>query len=216
MATGATRATPRLRAELTPWSGDIEDEADISDAVIVGDLSARDVSAVDWTGCRFEGVGLVGAHLHLSRLVDCVLSACDLSGLVFEEGSCTRVEFRDCRLSGIEAAGGRFRDVAFLDCRLDDANFRMARFERGEFDGCSLVDADFSSAVLPGSRFAGCDLAGARLSKSTLAGSRFERTGMERITGADALRGITIGSEQVLPVALALFAELSVDIDDGP
>ena len=213
----AQRALPGLRADLSDgWSEDLVDEADIADGVLVGDFSGRDASDVVLTGCRIEDAQLVGAALRHSHLTDCVVTACDLSGLVLAGCVCTRVEFRDCRLSGLQAASSRFRDVGFFGCRMDGANFRMTTWERAEFEACDLVDADFYAAVLPASRFLRCDLSDVQLAKSSLTGSRLHASTLDRLKGADALRGVTISGDAVLPVALALFSALEMTVDDGP
>ena len=82
---------------------------------------------------------------------------------------------------------------------------------------CELVDADFYGASLPGSRFYGCDLNGVELSKSDLAGSRLHHSRFERLRGAEALRSVTIGSDQIIPTALAVFAAFDIHVsDDDP
>ncbi|MFP5318711.1 MAG: pentapeptide repeat-containing protein [Acidimicrobiia bacterium] len=210
-----TRRPPNLEHELAVAAVNVVDGAEISDTLVVGDLSELVASGVEWTGCRFDAACLVGTRLEASRLVDCVLTGCDLSGLVFDQGSCTRVEFRGCRLSGVQAAGGRFRDVAFVDCRLDAANFRMSRWDRAEFDGCDLAEVDLYGAEMPACRFARCDMSGAHVSKSNLSGARFARSRLDGITGADALQGIAISSDQLIPVALAVFAARAIVVDDS-
>lgn len=211
----AGRALPRLDAQLSASDQDLVDDADITGAAISGDLSGREASRLQLTGCRIEKAQLVGTALRQVRLIDCVVTGCDLSALVLEEGACTRVEFRDCRVSGLQAAGGRFRDVAFIGCRLNGANFRMSTWERAEFENCDLVDADFYAAHLPASRIVGCDLTGAQLSGCTLAGSTLRHSVLDRLQGAEALRGVTLSGDEVLPAALALFATLDIAVDDG-
>ena len=105
------RAPPRVAAGVSPEWVDLVDGAELIDAVIVGDLSARVASLVDMTGCRSENAQLIGTHLTHSRITDCVLVDCDLSGLVLDDCACTRVEFRGCRLPGLQADGSHFRDV---------------------------------------------------------------------------------------------------------
>jgi len=90
----------------------------------------------------------------------------------------------------------------------------MTRWERAEFDGCELVEADLYGADMPGCRFVRCDLSGAQVSKSNLSGTRFTQSRLDRISGADALQGITIGSDQIVPVALALFTARAIVVDD--
>jgi hypothetical protein len=52
------------------------------------------------------------------------------------------------------------------------------------------------------------------LSKSTLAGTRLQRSNLEGIRGAEALRGVTIGSDQIIPTALAVFVALDIGVSD--
>lgn len=104
--------------------------------------------------------------------------------------------------------------MAFFDCKLDGANFRMTTWERAEFHDCDLAAGDFYGAKLPASRFLGCDLRRVELSKSVLAGSRLQRSRIEQVRGADCLRGVSIGSDQIVPVALAVFSSLGVTIED--
>ena len=62
------------------------------------------------------------------------------------------------------------------------------------FDGCDLTRADFTKAVLPGVHLAGSSLADIR--------------------GGDAFRGVVITSDQVVPLATAIFSSLGIRIDD--
>jgi hypothetical protein len=86
--------------------------------------------------------------------------------------------------------------------------------ESAEFRSCSLAEADFYEASLPGSRFQSCDLTAVQLSKADLTGTRLHGSTLERIHGADSLRGVIIGSDQVIPAALAVFGTLNIVVDD--
>ena len=90
----------------------------------------------------------------------------------------------------------------------------MTVWERAELRDCNLAGSDFSSAKLPGSQILGCDLSRTDLSKSDLTGTRMQRSDLTDLRGGDALRGVTISSEQVIPAALAVFASLKIRIDD--
>jgi hypothetical protein len=39
---------------------------------------------------------------------------------------------------------------------------------------------------------------------------------LEAIAGAESLHAVTIGSDQVIPLALALFGTLGIRVDDEP
>jgi hypothetical protein len=92
----------------------------------------------------------------------------------------------------------------------------MADLERCELVDCDLEGADLTAARLPGSRIEGCTLDRAQLSKAAMAGTLLHGTTLEGVLGADALRGTTIGSDQVVALALPLFAALGITVDDGP
>lgn len=78
-----------------------------------------------------------------------------------------------------------------------------------------MVGADFYAAALPGSRFLRCDLTGVEFSKSTLTGSRILQSALEGLSGAEALRGVTISSDEMLTAAAALFSAMSITVNDG-
>lgn len=184
--------------------------------VITGDYVGTQVKLAEMASCRVERVQLTGSRLTRCTFVDCVASASDFSGVVLEDCSLRRVEFHECRLSGLQAQHSHFEDVAFFGCKIDKANFRMTEWKSAEFHDCELVEADFYESSLPGSRFQNSDLSGAQLSKADLSRSQLNGSRLEHIQGADGLRGVTIGSDQVIPVALAVFGELNIAVNDEP
>jgi uncharacterized protein YjbI with pentapeptide repeats len=215
MATKATgRVHPRVAADLSTESPSLVSEARIADVSITADFSGLQVELVEFTGCRLEGTQLTSSRLERSHLVDSIAVACDFSGMVLEDCSIRRVEFRGCRFSGLQAQHSRFEDVGFLDCKLDGANFRMTTWKSAEFQQCDLTDADFYGATLPGTQFEGCDLSGLQLSRVDMTGSRLHRSTLDRIQGPEGLRGVVIGTDQVIPVALAVFGTLGIVVDD--
>ncbi|MBO0731144.1 MAG: pentapeptide repeat-containing protein, partial [Acidimicrobiaceae bacterium] len=171
-------------------------------------------SALTLRECRIAGAAFTGSCLVRATIVDCVITEAELSGAVLEDCRFERVEFQRCRMSGVQAQGSRFRDVALLDCKVDDGNFRMTDWEWGEMRDSNLVDSDFYGSRLPASRIHGCDLSNVEFSKCDLAGSHLQRSRLDGIRGGDSLRGVTIGSDQVIPAALALFGAVGISIDD--
>ena len=217
MATkSAARALPRIAEDLPTESPSLADEARITDVTVTGDYAAVQVKLAEIANCRVEGAQLIGSRLTRCTFVDCLGVASDFSGVVLEDCSIRRVEFRGCRFSGLQAQHSFFEDVAFFDCKIDGANFRMTEWKSAEFHDCELVDADFYGSSLPGSRFQSCDLSGAQLSKVDLNRSQLNGSRLERIQGAESLRGVIIGSDQVIPVALAVFGTLNISVDDEP
>jgi hypothetical protein len=60
----------------------------------------------------------------------------------------------------------------------------------------------------------GCDLARADFAKAKLTGAVLHRSRLDGVRGADALRGVVIGSDQMLPLSASLLAALGIVVDD--
>ncbi len=165
---------------------------------------------------HLDGERLVGADYEHATILDCRFVGCDLSASVLREAVLHRVEFRSCRLSAANFSGAKLRDVRFVECKLDDANFRMAVGEKVGFDDCVLTASDFYAASLPGAVLARCELTGAEFSKCQLLGADLRGSRIDAIKGAIDLSGVIIDSAQIIPLALSMFAALSVTIDDEP
>ena len=54
-----------------------------------------------------------------------------------------------------------------------------------------------------------------QVSQAKLEGSRLQGSTLERIQGAGGLRGVVVGSDQVVPLAYALLDAMGITIDDG-
>lgn len=210
------RSAPKLADALPESTVELVDDMEVSDATILGDVTTvdDDADSVEFVGCRFVRARLTGLTLRRARFVDCVFDACELSGLTIEEARLNRVEFHDSRLLGLQAPDVKASDIAFVDCRLDAANFRMTTWERLELERCVLVDADFLSAKLPNARLHACDLTRAQLAKADLRGASLRDSTIDDLQGAEGLRRVTITSDQIVPLALAVFHGMSISIVD--
>ena len=138
----------------------------------------------------------IGVHL-----VDVVFDDCELSGALLLDGRLTRVQFNRCRMSGSWRRVGR-RRRRFLDCKLDGANFRMSSWER-RLAALRAPDADLGACVVAHVRLFGCNLSGADVAKVRLDDVALHGSNLDGLRGADALRGAVIGSDQVVPLAVA-------------
>jgi uncharacterized protein YjbI with pentapeptide repeats len=90
----------------------------------------------------------------------------------------------------------------------------MTSGSRVRFENCDLNRLDLYAAQLPGACFFDSDLTGAELSQATLTGARLYGSTFDTLRGAEALRGTTISSAQILPVALQVLAVLEITVDD--
>jgi uncharacterized protein YjbI with pentapeptide repeats len=195
------------------------------DELVDDDVWSMVLATADYVGQRAEGMEMgdvvvrggrwSGVILDGLRAFDVVFEDCDLSGLaLLEEPSLQNVTFTRCRLSGAELAGARLRNVRFEGCTLADANLRMVDAEKVVFDDTALVGADLHAAKLAEARVQACDLRGSDLSKATLKEVDLRGSRLEDIRGAESLRGVTIDSSQVVPLALSLAVAMELRIVD--
>jgi uncharacterized protein YjbI with pentapeptide repeats len=117
-------------------------------------------------------------------------------------------------MSWLLGAGLRAKDVHITDAKLDQANLRMTQWERWSMEGSDLKGADFYAAQLPAGRLLGCDLTGTQFAKADLAGTLLHGSKLEDVRGAEALRGVVIGSDQIVPLSTSLLAALGIVVAD--
>lgn len=133
---------------------------------------------------------------------------------MWEAASFRRVRFERCRMSGFTAAELAADHVAFVDCKLDAAWLRMARLERCHVEGCDLTGSDLYEAQLRSSSLRRTTLDGSELSGATFEDVDLHGSTVVGVTGALALRGVTIGPDQLIDVALAVLPALGITIAD--
>jgi uncharacterized protein YjbI with pentapeptide repeats len=209
-----TRFLPDMEERPPVQMTRLDEPVDLSEVVLTGDFSACHLAAPVFRQCLVAGASFIGSTLRNARFVDCTLTDSDLSGAVMEECSLSRVEFRNCRASGLQAPLGRFRDVGIFSSKIDGANFRLSSWERAEITESDLADCDFYGAKLPASRILSCDLSRVELSQADLAGSRLSGSQLEDLRGAAGLRSIIVSGDQIMPLALALFASQRIEVSD--
>lgn len=197
----------------------VDDGAFADDAVLDG-VSWADggpgegAADVEVTASRLSAVRFTGLEIDRLRLVDVAVEDCELSGVTLSDARCERVAFERCRMSGLVAPGLRASHVRFAGCKLDGAWLRAAVLDRCELVGCDLTGADLYEARLHRCRLLDCRLDAAELSAATFQEVALHGSSLDGVRGAGSLRGVVIGSDQVLPLALAVFGPLGIEVDD--
>jgi len=190
------------------WSEVVATEDYVGQSAERFEMSDVEVRGGRWSGVTFEGL----------RAFRVRFTGCDLAGLVLREQVVLRnVVFERCRMSGAVFAGAKLKDVRFEDCSLDDSNLRMLEAASVTFTDCNLVAADLYATRLEDVRFERCDLRGADFSKAQMTNVDLRGSEVVDIRGADALRGATIDSAQVVALARSIAAALDIKVvDDEP
>ena len=167
-----------------------------------------------WSDLELRGEDLVGADLYKLRVSGTTLTACELSGASLAHADLWRVEIHDCRMSGAVLDGARLRDVSFTGCKLDTASLRSVKAERVMFSDCVLREADLTDSSWVESSFVDCDLAATIVDRARMTGARFHGSSVERVVGADSLRGIVIAPEQALNLGLRVLDAMGITTED--
>ncbi|MBA2281780.1 MAG: pentapeptide repeat-containing protein [Acidimicrobiia bacterium] len=97
---------------------------------------------------------------------------------------------------------------------MTEAWLRSSTWDRSELDGCDLTGADFYDARIDGSRLLRCRLDGAQLSTASFNRVALHGSTFTGALGADALRHTIIGPDQVVDLAIPLFAALHIKVAD--
>ena len=204
---------PRIPNALERVEGvTVEDDLSWVGVELTGEIGGE-AADVEISESRLTTCDLGGAAVERLRITDVVLDGCDLSGALLYDAVLRRVELRDCRLSGTVLAGGRLHDVRFVGCKAERANLRGVQGERVVFDDVILGHADLRGVVLAEGAFLGCDLTGADVGGASLHGARLHGSTVDGVRGADHLRGVRIDGTQIVPLALALFGALHIEVD---
>lgn len=216
MTSPAVIDTPRIEGELLDAGADvIESDARLQGLAISGaDVSGRKVERLEIANCVLSGLALTGTTLKNVDLLDVVFRECELSGCMFEEARLHRVLFQGCRMAASAFPEADLRNVAFDECRMNDAWLRMATLDRVRFEGCDLQNADLYRTTIRKSRFVSCDLSHAQFSGAMFDDVALHGSKLASIEGADKFRNLTIASDQTYDLALPIFADLHITIDD--
>jgi len=208
------RQPPRLDDERSERAGDELDDHDLIEDVDWTDGAPGSVTGVEIVRSCLTGIVFTGRELTDLRLLDVELVECELSGAVLTGARWERVVLRRCRMSGLVAAELQATDVRIDTCKADQAWLRASVLDR-----CELVDTDLHGADLYGARisrsaFRRCDLTEVDVSASAFERVSLHGSTVDRLKGAESLRGLTIGSDQLVPLALPILAERRIMVDD--
>jgi uncharacterized protein YjbI with pentapeptide repeats len=193
---------------------DPEVAGELADAVVT-EVTDGDLDDVELVRCVLEGVRLTARSARRLRLVDVVLRDCELSGADLSEARLTRVRLEGCRAEGLDLGMVKGVDLVVVGSKFTEASARMAELERWRLDDCDLRRSEWQRSVLTAGVVDGCDLDHADLSGARLSEVRLVRTRLDDVVGARALAGATVDSSQLVPLALAVFADLGIRLDGG-
>lgn len=160
------------------------------------------LSAPDLTGARFRDGSWADVEVH-----DGQLAALDITGSALR-----RVIVRASRLDGLVLSETTAKDVVVTDCKLDLANLRFAKWTHVSFARCSLREADLAGAILKNIVFTDCDLTAADFSNAKLTNVDLRGSRLANLRGLTSLSGATISYDQLITLGPELAAALNIQV----
>ncbi|WP_159623611.1 pentapeptide repeat-containing protein [Ruania rhizosphaerae] len=188
-------------------------------------LTRRTFDGEVWIGAQIDELELDDSSLQRLRaaegtwerctFTDCDLTGADLAGLTTRDVGLVRTTLDGARLTGSSWLRSRWRDVEATDLVADLLSAHSATWTAVTLTGANLRQADFSGAALQRVRFVDCDLtearfAGMRAQQVTMSGCR-----LEGITGVDALRGVTMTTEDAVGALGSFAAHLGITVEEA-
>lgn len=203
--------TPRIpKLAQTDAPASLEYGMDYSRQSWVGaDFSLQKTGGVVFEQIRLKRANLNGLEFNKSRLVDVIMEACDLSGVICANMRFQRAEILDSRLIGTNFLESEFDDVTFKDGNLENIIFVSGTQRHTRYQNCNLRNARFEDADLSGVIFDKCDLTGAYFRGAKLNGTDFRGSiinGM-KLDPKD-VRGVIIESAQAAQIVTLLGLEV--------
>ncbi|WP_175477027.1 pentapeptide repeat-containing protein [Ruania alba] len=165
-------------------------------------LTNHDLTGEVWIGAEIDELELDSSSLRRLRaaegtwerctFTDCDLTGADLAGLTTRDTGLVRCTLDGARLTGSSWLRSRMREVRATEVVADLLSAHSATWTDVTFTDATLRQIDLSGARLQRVRFIDCDLsearfAGLRAEQVTMTGCR-----LERISGVDALRGVSM------------------------
>jgi len=210
-------SSPELPAESAPES-DFEEQLNPGDHytdVILSNrnLAGRTAPRLTLQRARLQDIEIVESKFKFLRMIDALLSHCDLANVDWSQSTFNRIQFVNCRMTGGKFIDSEIKDVSFEDCKIDLAQFRVCAFKDCRFLNCNLREADFYEANLEGIVFSGCDMRGVQLQGANLKGADFRGSQLEGLQArAEDLQGAIIDSLQLLDLARDLAAMIGLRV----
>ncbi|MFC7326710.1 pentapeptide repeat-containing protein [Marinactinospora rubrisoli] len=203
-------------AALEPFEGEPEEDGDY-DALHAADTVFEDAQAsgARFIECAFTSVAFDRGRYRRARFDDVWIHGSRMTGVDLGGSGWQDVSVLSASLAGVAAFDSAMRRVVFSGCKLNAVNFRAAALTDVVFEDCVLVDVDFGEARLTKVRFPGSRLESARFDRATLSKVDLRgATAIDLASGYDALRGATIGSDQLFALAPALAQALGITVGE--
>jgi len=115
-------------------------------------------------------------------------------------------------MTGVILTASTLKNVTVEECKLDQANLRSANAVSLTASESDLRGADFGRAGLKDCALRQCRLDGADFSAASVSSVRLHGSTLDGIQGVRG--GFVIASDQLVPLAYAVFAALGVVVDD--
>lgn len=184
-------------------------------------IVARGVSELDW--CRLTVIecevllsDVEVLRLPDARVIETLLTTPLVAALVAPDSDWRSVHVADGRIASLDLSGAQLRDMTLSGVRIGYLNLRSAQASDLTFIKCRIDTLDVTAGQMSRGVFVECQIGELLIQHAQLCEVDLRGAAVDRIEGVEALRGTTIGSDQLLLLAPLLADALGIDVRDEP
>ena len=153
-------------------------------------------------------------QLEGGRLIDCAALEPVVGRWVADDSTWRSVRLADGRIGSLLLTGARVNSLTATDMRIGYLDLRGAAITDLHVTGCRIDTLDLTGAQLTRATFPGCQVGEVLLSHARLEAVDLRGADIGHLEGVAALRGTTIGSDQLLTLAPLIAEALGVVVSD--
>lgn len=187
----------------------------VTDYIRYGDLRSLDLTDAQLITGRISGIHAKRVEFESLNLHGVEITGSDLGSARWSDSKLTRVMIRDCKLMGAALDGLVLDDVLFEGCKFDHATFEKVRATGPvAFAGCVLTEATFTDCDLSDVVFSECTLRLTEFGTGRYRDADLRGNDLSAVRGVASLAKVRITPAQQVDLAVALVADLDIDVSD--
>lgn len=178
------------------------------------ELSGTDLAGATFAGCSFTKIAFDGVDAQGVTFERCRFSECDLSNMDASDSRWDTVIIQGSKLLGVNLADAVLRSLQAWDCLARLVGCFGAGVRDATFKQCDLAESDWRGSRLSDVAVVDCDLSGALFQPKERQRVDIRGSRVNGSFGLSDIRGVRLGTDQLLVLASAAAREAGATVDD--